>query len=105
MKQKSIDQYFESAQQLPLAMSFEEVQALVKIKGTTITNQHQSWWNLKNFIFMTTAILITATVLLFSSTDNPTNTSSPFKRGENTINNNLNQVIKPASKKQTTNNN
>lgn len=65
MKQKNIDQYFESARQLPLAMSFEEVQALVKIKGITATGKNTSWWNLKNFIFMTTAaIIITSTLLI-----------------------------------------
>ncbi|MCB9359847.1 MAG: hypothetical protein H6587_10475 [Flavobacteriales bacterium] len=97
MQQKSIDQYFESARQLPLAMSFEEVQALVKIKGTTSINQHRSWWNLKNFIFMTTAILITTTVLLFSSTNNTSSTFYPLKKTEKTIFNNTNESIKTAS--------
>ena len=81
MKQKNIDQYFESARQLPLAMSFEEVQALVKIKGGYSSgNQHSSWWNFKNFIFMTTAaIIIATTVGLFSSLNNTTETYSNVK--------------------------
>jgi len=67
METKSIDQYFELARELPVVMSFEEVQALVKIKGVT-TTQHQSWWKPKNFIFMTTvAIIMTTAIMFFNS--------------------------------------
>tara|TARA_B100000809_G_scaffold172348_1_gene169629 strand:- start:4652 stop:6430 length:1779 start_codon:yes stop_codon:yes gene_type:complete len=66
METKSIDQYFKQARNIPVALSFKEVQALVKIKG--ITKHRQSWWKTKNFIFMTTAaILFTTTVLFFVS--------------------------------------
>ena len=67
METKSIDQYFELVRKLPVVMSFEEVQALVKIKGVT-TTQHQSWWKPKNFIFMTTvAIIMTTAIMFFNS--------------------------------------
>ena len=68
METKSIDQYFEQARSIPVAMSFEEVQALVKIKGVPTT--HQSWWKTKKFIFMTTtAIIITSAILFFNSSE------------------------------------
>lgn len=67
MNLKLIDQYFQRTRDLPLAMSLEEVQALVRIKGAAVAAQSQSWWNLKKIIFMTTtAIIITTSILLLS---------------------------------------
>lgn len=66
MNTKTLDQYFESARSLPVAMSVEEVQALVKINAVSMTGQsHSSWWTTKNFIFMTTAAAIITTTVLF----------------------------------------
>lgn len=64
MKEKSIDQYFESVRSIPLAMTLEEVQALVRINTVLTTGQTKtSWWTFKNIIFMIATIAIISSVI------------------------------------------
>ena len=68
MNEKTIDQYFESARSLPIAMSIEEVQALVKINAvSTLGHPRASWWTLKTIIFMITIAAILASFLFLTS--------------------------------------
>ncbi len=66
MKSKSIDEYFEAARSIKVAMSFEEVQALVTIKG--VTPPKKPWWTTKNLLIMTTTLIIsTASIFLLNT--------------------------------------
>lgn len=71
MNEKTIDQYFKSVRSLPLAMSLEEVQALVKINAvSTLGHPRASWWTLKTIIFMITIAVILASFLFLTSSKN-----------------------------------
>ncbi|PCI93530.1 MAG: hypothetical protein COB15_16295 [Flavobacteriales bacterium] len=99
METKSIDHYFKTARSIPIAMSLEKVQALVKINGVPTT--HQSWWKTKNFIFMTTAaiIIMSGVILLNSSTGVEQTQITNQKEVENNI---IQPVLKKTKKENKT---
>lgn len=79
MNEKTIDQYFKSARSLPLAMSLEEVQALVKINAvSTLGHPRTSWWTLKTVIFMITIAAILGSFLFYISSN--TEQKEPIKK-------------------------
>lgn len=64
MKTKNTDHYFKVAKSLPLAMDIKEVRALVKLNGVS-PPKNNSWFNLNNFLMMTTAALILSGLTYF----------------------------------------
>lgn len=63
MEMKRMEIYFGKAKSLPIAMSIAEVSQLISAKGVT-SPPKKSWWNLNNFIIMTTSILLISAALL-----------------------------------------
>lgn len=66
---KSIEEYFSKAMQMPLAMSLTDVKSLVSAKGVT-SPPKKSWWNLNNIFIMTTATILTTTILFYGLNSN-----------------------------------
>lgn len=60
MKSKPIAHYFETARQLPIAMSMDQVRLIVSTNG--IPPKPSRWWNLNNFLIMTSLITIIGAV-------------------------------------------
>jgi len=74
MSKQSLQQYFEKAKGIPLATSYESVEALVRLKGVSTAPPKKWWWNLNTLIMMTTtALLSTLAAIYFIS---PTKVSS-----------------------------
>ena len=68
MESKRMENYFDKAKSLPVAMSIAKVMQLISAKGVT-SPPKKSWWNLNNLIIMTTSILlISSAILTFQST-------------------------------------
>ncbi|WP_107038193.1 hypothetical protein [Brumimicrobium mesophilum] len=94
---KSIEEYFSKAKNLPLAMSFADVQSLVSAKGVT-SPPKKSWWNLKNIIIMTISTLFTTAILVYSISFN--NTENGKYTPENNSFENISKINAKEERKQ-----
>lgn len=65
MESKSVENYFNKAKQIPIAVSLTDIKSIISAKGVT-SPPKKSWWNLNNIIIMTTTTLLTTAILLFT---------------------------------------